>query len=252
MPQSLASWNVNGLRACMGKGLDEFIERNGFDLIGLQEIKMHPDQANFTFPGYFETWCPALRKGYSGTLTLTKEEPLRAIRGISDGESDSEGRVVTVELPGFYFVNVYAPNAKSELERLDYRIGWQDLFLSFVNGLKAKKPVVICGDLNVARSEIDLTHPKTNTESAGYTPRERAKMGELLSSGFTDTYRSLYPDKTGAYTWWSFIGNKRAKNVGWRIDYFLVSNELAGDVADAVIFDGVFGSDHCPIGLYLN
>jgi len=253
MRLSLASWNVNGLRACVTKGFMDFVKQNDFDIIGVQETKMLPEQANFDFTeaGYRAYWHSAEKKGYSGTLTLSKEEPLEVIRGMDFKEADAEGRVLTLGFRDFYFVNVYAPNAKSELERLDYRIEWQDAFCAHLNNLKSKKPVIVCGDLNVAHNEIDLKHPKRNTESAGFTPREREKMTELLASGFADTFRLLYPDKKDAYTWWSFIGNTRERNVGWRIDYFLVSPELEQGVKDALIYDWVYGSDHCPVGLEL-
>ena len=251
MRLSFASWNVNGLRACVKKGFIDFIDARDFDMVGLQEIKMLPEQADFSFGGYNAAWHPAEKKGYSGTLTLSKEMPLSVIKGTESDLEDDEGRVLTLEFPGLFFVNVYTPNSKDELKRLDYRMEWQDAFKSFLNGLAAKKHVIVCGDLNVAHREIDLKHPKTNVNHAGFTPQEREKMTELVESGFIDSFRLLYPDKNDAYTWWSFIGNTRERNVGWRIDYFLVSESLRNSVKDALIYNMVFGSDHCPVGLEL-
>ncbi|MCL2187861.1 MAG: exodeoxyribonuclease III [Defluviitaleaceae bacterium] len=244
----MASWNVNGLRACMNKGFMDFLHHD-FDLVALQETKMHPEQASFTFPNYRAYWNSAEKKGYSGTLVLSKNEPLSVNYGMGISDHDTEGRIVTLEFPEFYFVNVYTPNSQRELARLSYRMAWEDAFRAFLCAFK--KPVVVCGDLNVAHKEIDLKNPKSNVKNAGFTPQERAKMTDLLNAGFTDTYRHLYPDVTGAYTWWSYMGQARAKNTGWRIDYFLVSNTLAGGIKEAKIYPHIMGSDHCPIGLEL-
>ncbi|MCL2286876.1 MAG: exodeoxyribonuclease III [Firmicutes bacterium] len=246
----MASWNVNGLRACMGKGFMDFIN-NGldFDIIGLQETKMQPDQADFTFPGYHVYWNSAEKKGYSGTLVLSKEEPLNIRCGMGIEEHDKEGRIITLEFDKFYFVTIYTPNSKRELLRLDYRMQWEDAFREYLHSLN--KPVVVCGDLNVAHKEIDLKNPKSNVKNAGFTPEERAKMTELLDSGFIDTFRHLYPDKADAYTWWSHFGQSRVRNVGWRIDYFLVSEGLKDAVLEANIHPDIMGSDHCPISVTL-
>lgn len=246
---NMASWNVNGLRACMKNGFMEFLQANNFDIIGLQEIKMLKEQADFDFPGYFTYWNSAQKKGYSGTLVLTKQQPLSVKYGMGIPEHDMEGRIIALEYEKFYFITVYTPNSKRELLRLDYRMVWEDAFLEYLNAFD--KPVVVCGDLNVAHTEIDLTHPKPNVKNAGFTPQERAKMTSLLGAGYTDTFRHLYPTKLGAYSWWSYMGQARAKNVGWRIDYFLVSNSLKSNVKEATIMPDVMGSDHCPVGLVL-
>ncbi len=244
---NLASWNVNGLRACMGKGFMDFINANDFDIIGVQETKMQKEQASFDFPGYHAYWNSAEKKGYSGTLALSRREPLSVKYGMGIEQHDTEGRVITLEFDGFYFITVYTPNSQRELLRLDYRMAWEDVFREYVNGFN--KPVIICGDLNVAHKEIDLTHPKANVKNAGFTPQEREKMTQLLATGFTDTFRLLYPEKTAAYTWWSFVTRGREKNVGWRIDYFLTNGNITEKIQDAVIYDKVMGSDHCPVGL---
>ena len=242
----LASWNVNGLRACMKKGFLD-IMKHDFDIIGLQETKMQPEQADFDFPGYEMYWNSAVKKGYSGTLVLTKKKPLSVSCGMGIHEHDTEGRIIALEFENFFFVNVYTPNSKRELVRLDYRMKWEDDFRKFLHGFD--KTVIVCGDLNVAHKEIDLTHPKSNVKNAGFTPEEREKMTVLLDSGFVDTYRLLYPDKKEAYTWWSYMGQSRAKNVGWRIDYFLVSEAAKGNVRESAIYPEIMGSDHCPVGL---
>ncbi|MCL2362453.1 MAG: exodeoxyribonuclease III [Defluviitaleaceae bacterium] len=244
----MASWNVNGLRACMGKGFMNFLD-NDFDIIGLQETKMHPDQADYSFPGYLQYWNSAEKKGYSGTLVLTKKEPLTVTYGMGIPEHDKEGRIIALELDKFFYINVYTPNSQRGLLRLPYRMEWEDAFRSYLNAFP--KPVVVCGDLNVAHKEIDLTHPKPNVKNAGFTPEERAKMTELLASGYIDTFRHLYPDKKEAYSWWSYMGQARDRNVGWRIDYFLVSESLGSKIKEATIHPQVFGSDHCPVGLML-
>jgi exodeoxyribonuclease-3 len=246
---NMVSWNVNGLRACMGKGFMDFLTESNCDIIGLQETKMQPEQANFDFAGYHAFWNSAEKKGYSGTLVLSKQEPISVSHGIGIEEHDKEGRVITLEFEKYYFITVYTPNSQRELARLEYRMRWEDDFRAFLNG--HEKPVVVCGDLNVAHKEIDLKNPKTNTKNAGFTPQERAKMTELLESGFVDTFRKLYPEKTGAYTWWSYMAQARQKNVGWRIDYFLVSEALRENIREATILPDVMGSDHCPVGLML-
>jgi len=245
----MASWNVNGLRACMGKGFMNFIDGNDFDLVGLQETKMHPSQADYQFPGYHVFWNSAEKKGYSGTLVLSRKEPISVTYGMGIPEHDNEGRIITAEFENFYYVNIYTPNSKRELLRLSYRMIWEDAFRGYLNSLN--KPVVVCGDLNVAHKEIDLTHPKSNVKNAGFTPEERAKMTELLEAGYVDTFRHLYPDKKEAYSWWSYMGQARERNVGWRIDYFLVSEGLAPGIKEAIIYPEVYGSDHCPVGLTL-
>lgn len=229
----------------------DFLQRD-FDVVALQETKMQPEQADFTFPGYHAFWNSAVKKGYSGTLVLTKQAPMSDTYGMGIFEHDNEGRVITLEFEDFYFVNVYTPNSQRELLRLEYRMTWEDDFRAFLCALDKKgKPVVVCGDLNVAHKEIDIKRPKANVNNAGFTPAERAKMTALLEAGFTDTFRYLHPDTVDAYTWWSFMGQSRAKNTGWRIDYFLVSNALAPYIKEAEIFPEVMGSDHCPVALTL-
>ena len=246
---NMASWNVNGLRACINKGFMDFFNNSNYDIIGLQETKMQPEQAEFELPGYHIYWNSAEKKGYSGTLLLSKEKPLNVTYGMGIEEHDKEGRIICAEYDNFYFITIYTPNSKRELLRLDYRMQWEDAFRSYLHGFN--KPIIVCGDLNVAHTEIDLKNPKTNTKNAGFTPEERTKMTELLNSGFIDTFRHLYPDKTGAYSWWSYMGQARAKNVGWRIDYFLVTESLRGCIKEAVIHPDVTGSDHCPVSLRL-
>jgi len=244
----LASWNVNGLRACMTKGFMDFLDFD-YDVIGLQEIKMLPEQADFEFPGYHVYWNSAQKKGYSGTLVMSKKEPLSVKNGMGIDEHDNEGRIIALEFDEFYYITVYTPNSKRELLRLAYRMEWEDAFRNYLMGFN--KPVVVCGDLNVAHKEIDLKNPKSNTRNAGFTIEERNKMTELLEAGYVDTFRHLYPDMENAYTWWSYMGQARQKNVGWRIDYFLVSESLKGRIKEAVIHPEVMGSDHCPVGLVL-
>lgn len=245
----LISWNVNGLRACMGKGFLEFVQAQDADVICLQETKMQQGQADVPMEGYHEYWCSAEKKGYSGTAVFTKQEPLSVRYGLGIDVHDHEGRAITVEYEGFYLVCVYVPNSQDELKRLDYRMQWEDDFRAYVKGLDAVKPVVICGDMNVAHEEIDLKNPKTNRRNAGFSDEERAKMTELIGAGFTDTFRHFYPGLTGAYSWWSYRFKAREKNAGWRIDYFLVSDRLMPRVAKAGILNDVFGSDHCPVTL---
>lgn len=247
----LISWNVNGLRACLGKGFYDFFNEAAPDMMCLQETKMQEGQAEVLTPGYFQYWHSAEKKGYSGTLLLSREEPLSVRLGIGIDEHDREGRVITAEYAEFFLVNVYTPNSQDELRRLDYRMIWEDVFRAYLSTLNQTKPVIVCGDLNVAHKEIDLKNPKTNRKSAGFTDEERAKMTELLESGFIDTYRHFYPDQENAYTWWSFRGNARANNTGWRIDYFLASRALEPRLAGAAILPDVQGSDHCPVVLEL-
>ena len=248
----LISWNVNGLRACLGKGFLDFLNREGPDIMALQETKMQQGQAELDLSGWHEYWNSAERKGYSGTAVFAREGPLSVSYGLGLEEHDHEGRVITLEYPGFYFVNVYTPNSQQELARLDYRMVWEDAFREYLLGLDGKKPVVVCGDMNVAHAEIDLKNPGPNKNNAGFTQQERDKMTRLLDAGFVDTFRLLYPEVTGAYSWWSYRFRAREKNAGWRIDYFLVSRRLAGQVEDSLIYSDVLGSDHCPVGLILN
>lgn len=247
----LISWNVNGLRACMNKGFKDFMDSVDADIFCVQETKMQREQATFVFDGYEEYWNSAEKKGYSGTAVFSKTKPLSVSYGLGIEEHDKEGRVITAEFQDFYLVNVYTPNAQRGLERLDYRMVWEDVFRRYVKELDEKKPVIICGDLNVAHNEIDLKNFKTNVGNAGFTYEERGKMTELLASGFVDSFRYLYPDKTAAYSWWSYMFKAREKNAGWRIDYFIVSEKLADRIEDAVIYPEVMGSDHCPVGLLL-
>ena len=247
----MISWNVNGLRACMGKGFLDFAASQAPDLLALQETKMQPHQADVPLPGYRQYWNSAEKKGYSGTAVFCRQEPLDVFNGLGDPAFDSEGRVITVELPGLYFVTCYSPNAQETLSRLPYRMAFEDALRAHLVALDAKKPVVLCGDLNVAHREIDLKNPGPNRGSAGFTDEERAKMSELLAAGFTDSFRLLYPDAAGAYSWWSYRYGARARNAGWRIDYFIVSNRLAPRVGDSRILSDVYGSDHCPVALLL-
>ena len=247
----LISWNVNGFRAVLGKGFAEIFKTLDADIFCLQETKMQPGQAEFSPEGYFQYWYSAEKKGYSGTAVFTKHEPLSVSYGIGKEEHSHEGRAITLEFETFYLVNVYTPNSQNELARLDYRMQWEDDLLAYLKELDAKKPVVYCGDLNVAHNEIDLKNPKTNRNSAGFSDAERAKMTRLLQSGFVDTFRYFYPDAIGAYTWWSYFRKARATNAGWRIDYFIVSERLKEQMKDALIYADVMGSDHCPVGLEL-
>jgi len=249
----LASWNVNGFRACLKKGfLDSFAEINA-DIFCLQETKMMQGQAEYDFGDtfYHEYWYSAVKKGYSGTAVFSKIKPLDVFYGMDISEHDQEGRIITLEYEKFFLINVYVPNSQGELQRLDYRMRWEDDFRDFVVSLDKNKPVVICGDLNCAHREIDLKNPKTNTRNAGFTIEERDKLTLLLNAGFTDVYRHLNPDKHDAYTWWSYMPGVREKNVGWRIDYFLVSDRFMSDVSGAGIYPHIYGSDHCPVDLSL-
>lgn len=247
----LISWNVNGLRACVGKNFMEDFQKLDADVFCLQETKLQEGQIDLTMPGYHQYWNYAEKKGYSGTAVFTKEEPLSVAYGIGMEEHDHEGRVITLEFPDFYLVTVYTPNSQDGLKRLDYRMQWEDDFLAYIKGLDKKKPVIYCGDLNVAHQEIDLKNPKTNRKNAGFTDEERAKMTTVLSSGFVDTFRYFYPDAEGIYSWWSYRFRAREKNAGWRIDYFIVSERLKERLAGASIHTEIFGSDHCPVELDL-
>lgn len=247
----LISWNVNGLRACVGKGFLDFLKEADADIFCIQETKMQEGQLALDLPGYYQYWNYAEKKGYSGTAVFTKEEPISVSYGIGMEEHDKEGRVITLEYPEFYLVTVYTPNSQDGLARLPYRMKWEEDFLSYLKKLEEKKPVVFCGDLNVAAEEIDLKNPKTNRKNAGFSDEEREKFRELKAAGFIDTFRYFYPELEGAYSWWSYRFQARAKNAGWRIDYFLVSQCLQDRLQDAVIYKDVMGSDHCPVGLFL-
>ena len=246
------SWNVNGLRAVVGKGFAEIFASLDADFFCLQETKMQAGQLDLAFDGYDSYWNYADKKGYSGTAIFTKHTPLSVTYGMGIDEHDHEGRVITLEMPDFYLVTCYTPNSQDGLRRLDYRMTWEDDFRAYLQRLDAKKPVIVCGDLNVAHKEIDLKNPKTNRKNAGFTDEEREKMTTLLDAGFTDSFRFFYPDLTDAYSWWSYRFRAREKNAGWRIDYFLVSNRLADKMASATIHNEIFGSDHCPVELVLN
>ena len=244
------SWNVNGFRACLGKGFEEFFKSCDADFFCIQETKMQPGQATFDAPGYYQYWYSAEKKGYSGTAIFTKHEPKSVQYGLGIEEHDKEGRAITLEYEDFYLLCVYTPNAQRELARLDYRMAWEDALRDYMKELDSKKPVIYCGDLNVAHEEIDLKNPKTNHFSAGFSDEERGKFTQLLEAGFTDTFRKLYPEKV-QYSWWSYMYHAREKNVGWRIDYFVVSNRIFEKVKDSFILNDVFGSDHCPVGIEL-
>lgn len=248
----LISWNVNGLRACIGKGFAESFRTLDADVFSLQETKMQQGQAELALTGYAEYWNSAEKKGYSGTAVFSRAEPLRAAYGIGREEHDREGRVITLEYGPFFLVNVYTPNSQRGLARLDYRMRWEDAFRAHLLSLDAQKPVIVCGDLNVAHNEIDIKNPKSNRNNAGFTDQERARMTGLLAAGFADTFRELHPDTAGAYTWWSYMHNARANNAGWRIDYFLVSRRILEKVRSATIYPDIPGSDHCPVGLEID
>ncbi len=247
----LISWNVNGFRAVLNKGFEDFFKTADADIFCIQETKMQEGQAEVNFKGYKQYWNSAEKKGYSGTLVFTKKEPISVKYGIGIEEHDKEGRVITLEYDEFYLVNCYTPNSKRELERLEYRMIWEDEFRNYLVNLDKSKPVILCGDLNVAHKEIDLKNPKSNRRNAGFTDEERDKMTKLLSCNFVDSFRYLYPDKTDAYTWWSYMGNARSKNIGWRIDYFIVSDKFKNKIKEANIYSEVMGSDHCPVELIL-
>jgi exodeoxyribonuclease-3 len=250
--KKLISWNVNGLRACVGKGFTDFFEKTDADIFCLQETKVSEGQIEFAPEGYNCYWNYAEKKGYSGTAIFAKEKPLNVTYGMGIEEHDHEGRIITLEFDDYYMITVYTPNSKRELERLDYRQVWEDDFRVYVNRLRESKPVILCGDLNVAHKEIDLKNPKTNHKSAGFTDEERNKMTELLESGFVDTFRYFYPDVTERYSWWSYMFKAREKNAGWRIDYFLTSEELTDKLVSADIHHDIMGSDHCPVELVID
>ena len=246
----LISWNVNGLRAALNKGFEEFFKEIDADIFCVQETKMQEGQAEIEFAKeYYSYFNSAVKKGYSGTAIFTKKEPIKINYGIGKEEHDQEGRVITLEFDKFYLVNCYTPNSKRELERLEYRQIWEDEFREYLIMLKKKKEVILCGDLNVAHKEIDLKNPKTNRRNAGFTDEERNKMTKLLEAGFIDTFREIYPDKTDSYTWWSYFAKSRERNIGWRIDYFITSKNLKKNIKNAHIYDKIMGSDHCPVGL---
>ena len=245
----LISWNVNGLRACMQKGFMDFFREVDADIFCIQESKLQEGQIALELPGYFQYWNYAVKKGYSGTAIFTKKEPISVSYGIGIEEHDHEGRVITLEYETFYMVTCYTPNSQNELARLPYRMQWEDDFRSYLKALDAKKPVILCGDLNVAHEEIDLKNPKTNHKNAGFSDEEREKMTTLLHAGFTDTFRYFYPDAQGIYSWWSYRFKAREKNAGWRIDYFITSASLNEKLLDAKIHTEVLGSDHCPVEL---
>lgn len=247
----MISWNVNGLRACVQKGFMESVQTLNPDILCLQETKLQPGQLELELPGYFQYWCCAEKKGYSGTALFTREEPLSVRYGMGIEEHDREGRLICAEYPEYFMVNCYTPNSQDGLRRLDYRMEWEDALRRYLSGLEKKKPVIYCGDLNVAHEEIDLKNPKTNRRNAGFTQEERDKLTRLLEDGRIDTFRYFYPEAQGAYSWWSYRFSAREKNAGWRIDYFIVSEALAPRLAGAAIHAEVYGSDHCPVELSL-
>lgn len=245
------SWNVNGLRACVGKGFLDFFKEADADIFCLQETKLQEGQIDLDLPGYHQYWNYAEKKGYSGTAIFTKEKPMSVALGIGVEEHDHEGRVITLEYPDFYVITVYTPNSQDKLARLDYRMRWEEDFLTYLKKLEETKPVIFCGDLNVAHKEIDLKNPKSNHKNPGFTDEERDKFTALTQAGFIDTFRHFYPDLEGAYSWWSYRFNARAKDIGWRIDYFVVSDTLKDRLQDSVIYKDILGSDHCPVGLLM-
>ena len=245
----LISWNVNGIRACLNKGFEDFFKQIDADIFCIQETKCQQEQVDLKFENYLDYWNSAEKKGYSGTAIFTKKKPLNVTYGIGIEEHDKEGRIITLEFEKFYLVNNYTPNSKRELERLDYRQIWEDEIRKYLLKLNENKPVIMCGDLNVAHKEIDLKNPKQNRRTAGFTDEERNKMTELLEAGFTDSFSYLYPEKENEYTWWSYMGHAREKNIGWRIDYFIVSKDIQNKIKEAKIYQEIFGSDHCPVEL---
>lgn len=246
------SWNVNGLRACMQKGFMDYLNSVDADIFCVQETKLQEGQISLELPGYYQFWNYAEKKGYSGTAFFTKQAPICVKYGMGIPEMDTEGRLITLEFEDYYFITCYTPNAQRELARIDYRLAWETAFANYVSDLDKTKPVIICGDLNVAHNEIDLKNPKSNRGNAGFSDEERAAFSALLDRGFIDSFRYLYPDVTGAYSWWSYMYNARKNNAGWRIDYFLLSERLADQICDAGINSEVFGSDHCPVWLTLH
>ncbi len=248
---NFVSWNVNGLRACLNKGFMDFFKKSDADFFCIQETKMQQGQAEIITDGYYQYWNSAEKKGYSGTAIFTKHKPLNVTYDIGIPEHSHEGRVITLEMEDFFLVNCYTPNSKEKLARIDYRMQWEDDFRKYLLILDKIKPVILCGDLNVAHNEIDLKNPKSNRKNAGFSDEERGKMTQLLSSGFADTFRKLYPDKGSVYTWWSYMFNARENNSGWRIDYFIVSERLIDKIEDSIIHDNILGSDHCPVELII-
>lgn len=247
----LISWNVNGIRACITKGFEDFFKQEEADIFCIQESKCQEGQVELNFEGYKSFWNSAEKKGYSGTAIFTKKEPISVQYGLGINEHDNEGRMITLEYEKYYVVTIYTPNSKRELERLEYRQEWEDVVRDYLTGLSKQKSVIVCGDLNVAHKEIDLKNPKTNRKSAGFTDEERAQMTKLLDEGFSDTFRYMYPDKEECYSWWSYMGGARSRNVGWRIDYFLVSDDIKENIQDAKIHSDILGSDHCPVELQI-
>ena len=245
------SWNVNGLRACMTKGFMTVFNELDADIFCLQETKMQEGQLALSTPGYQQYWCYAEKKGYSGTAVFTKQEPVNVSYGLGIEEHDHEGRMITLDMGDYYFITVYVPNSQQELKRLEYRMSWEDAFRDYVSRLNEEKPVIICGDMNVAHEEIDLKNPATNHDNPGFSDAEREKMTELLAAGFIDSFRYLYPDKTDAYSWWSYRAAARSRNVGWRIDYFIVSDGMKDKIKDSKILPDIMGSDHCPVELII-
>lgn len=248
----LVSWNVNGIRACVSKGFLEYFYSSDADIFCIQETKCQPDQIQLELAGYHQYWNSAVKKGYSGTAVFSKIEPLSVKYGIGIEEYDSEGRAITLEYENFFLVTIYTPNSQRDLARLKYRLKWEDCFRDYLLELDSNKPVIVCGDMNVAHQEIDLKNPKSNSKNSGFTPEERAKMSELLDSGFTDSFRYLHRNLVDAYTWWSYMNKVRERNIGWRIDYFLVSERLKNDIGDAEIHSDIMGSDHCPVKLEID
>lgn len=247
----MISWNVNGLRACVNKGFTDIFKKLNADIFCVQETKLQEGQIDLNLEGYHQYWNYAEKKGYSGTAIFTKKKPIAFSMGMGIEEHDKEGRLITLEFEDFYFITCYTPNSQNELKRLDYRMKWEDDFLSYIKDLDNKKPVILCGDLNVAHREIDLKNPKTNRKNAGFTDEERGKMTSLLESGFTDSYRHLYPNTEGVYSWWSYRFNARKNNAGWRIDYFITSSRIRDKITDANIHTEIMGSDHCPVELVM-
>ncbi|MBH1941876.1 exodeoxyribonuclease III [Mobilitalea sibirica] len=248
---NFVSWNVNGLRACLNKGFEDFFKKVDADVFCIQETKLQPEQVEISFEGYHQYFNSAVKKGYSGTAVFTKKEPISVCFDLCMDKHNDEGRVITLEFEEYYLVTVYTPNSQRELARLDYRMEWEEDFRDYILGLDQKKPVILCGDLNVAHKEIDLKNPKTNVKNAGFTIEEREKMTKLLDSGFVDTFRYKYPDLEGVYTWWSYMFKAREKNAGWRIDYFIVSDRIKDKINDSIIHMDVMGSDHCPVELII-
>lgn len=246
----LVSWNVNGLRACVKKGFLDYFQKVNADIFSVQETKLQYGQIQLELNGYYQYWNYAQKKGYSGTAVFSKQEPLSVSYGINSNDPEPEGRIITLEFIDFFLVNVYTPNSQRDLARISFRLEWEDQIRTYIQELDKKKPVVLCGDLNVAHKEIDLKNPKSNQNNSGFTPEERSKMTALFNTGFLDSFRHFYPDKEGAYTWWSYMNKIRERNIGWRIDYFIVSERLKGQLSDAGIHSDIMGSDHCPV--YMN